>query len=46
MTDQNNVDPKKEDLSQYRKWGLSLLQLMGVLAVLGIVGEIVVKYFF
>jgi Tfp pilus assembly major pilin PilA len=36
----------KEDLSAYKKWGLTLLQLMGLLAVAGIIGEIIVKYFF
>jgi len=32
-----------EDLTQYRVWGLTLLQLMGVLFIVGIVLDIAVR---
>jgi hypothetical protein len=35
-----------EDLSAYRKWGLTLLQLMGVLALAGIVGTVLLQWLF
>lgn len=37
---------KKPDLSEYRIFGLTLLQLLGLIALLGIVITVVLKYFF
>jgi Tfp pilus assembly protein PilE len=37
---------ENEDLSPYKKYGMTLLQLMGLLLVVGIVGEIIYRYFF
>jgi hypothetical protein len=35
-----------EDLSAYKKWGLTLLQLMGLLALAGIVGNALLQLLF
>jgi hypothetical protein len=35
----------QEDLRPYRKWGLTLLQLMSLLTAVGIVGTAVLHYF-
>lgn len=35
-----------EDLRAYRKYGLTLLQLMGLLATAGIVGMCLIRYLF
>jgi hypothetical protein len=35
-----------EDLRPYRKWGLTLLQLMALLVVTGLVGTVLLRYFF
>jgi hypothetical protein len=37
---------EQEDLRAYRKFGLTLLQLMGLLAVAGIVGNFVLQFLF
>jgi hypothetical protein len=37
---------QKDDLKPYRKFGLTLLQLMALLVVVGLVGEVLVNYFF
>ena len=41
------TNPEKQlDLREYRTFGLPLLALMGVLAVLGLVAAVAVRYFF
>jgi Tfp pilus assembly protein PilE len=40
------IDPRHEDLRPYRKFGVTLLQLMAGLAVLGVVGTIILKHIF
>lgn len=37
---------KKEDLSKYYTYGLPLLGLMAVLAVIGVIITVVLKFFF
>jgi hypothetical protein len=37
---------EQEDLSAYKKWGLTLLQLMGLLAAAGIVGNAILQWIF
>jgi hypothetical protein len=44
MSSENKIVP--EDLRPYRKWGLTLLQLMGLLTVTGIVGTFILQYLF
>lgn len=42
-----NMQPKQDDLGSFRIYGgLTLLQLMAVLFVVGVVGEVLVKYLF
>ena len=36
--------PNQENLTPYRTWGLTLLQLMGLLALAGIAVEVVLRY--
>ncbi len=38
--------PPIEDLTPYKKWGLTLLQLMALLATAGIVATLVLRYLF
>jgi hypothetical protein len=38
------MNDKKEDLREYYTWGLTLLQLMSLLAVTGVVLNVVVSY--
>lgn len=40
------MDHKKEDLRPYRRYGFTLLQLMGLIGLLGIVGIVVLRFFF
>jgi hypothetical protein len=40
------MKPVTEDLSSYRKWGMTLLQLMGALALAGIVGTVLLQWLF
>lgn len=40
------IDPRTEDLSPYKKWGMTLLQMMGGLAFIGVVGTLVLHYIF
>jgi hypothetical protein len=41
---QRKIEP--EDLRPYRKWGMTLLQLMALLVTVGLVGTVVLRYFF
>jgi hypothetical protein len=41
---QRKIEP--EDLRPYRKWGMTLLQLMALLITVGLVGTLVLHYFF
>ena len=41
----DNQDPKTEDMTPYKKYGLTLLQLMGLLLIIGIVAEVVYRLF-
>jgi len=38
--------PKNENLSQYKTLGLNLLQLMGVVMVIGVILASVLRYFY
>ncbi len=40
------MNHEQEDLRAYRKFGLTLLQLMGLLAIAGIVAEVVLNWLF
>lgn len=40
------MKPDLEDLRQYRKWGLTLLQLMGLLALAGIAVTVILHLIF
>ncbi len=44
MSNENKIIP--EDLRPYRKWGLTLLQLMSLLTATGLVGTLVLHYIF
>jgi hypothetical protein len=44
MSSENKIIP--EDLRAYRKYGMTLLQLMALLTVTGIVGTLVLRYLF
>jgi hypothetical protein len=37
---------EEEDLTPYKKYGLTLLQLMGLLLVVGIAVELILRLFF
>jgi len=36
----------QDELKPYKQFGLTMLQFMGLLAVMGIVGAVIVHYFF
>ena len=40
------TDQQQEDLRPYRMFGLTMLQLMSLLAVLGVVSTILLKWWF
>jgi hypothetical protein len=40
------MQPPKEDLRPYQKYGMTVLQLMLLLGIVGIVGTIVLHYLF
>ena len=45
-TRSNSMTQPKENLNQYKRFGLSLLQLLGILFVVGIVAQVLVSHYF